>query len=165
MCFLYVGAAPSLSEWDSTSEASTSSTIHPCQTCPATSTQGNPPGRAARAAQMPRRWAARAADILTSAAASSSANARQAVGEEATACSTACDWRSTSTAPATEVAPNECRQVTWPHRRRECWPRGGWWSGVEEGLAVVAAEQEGEPVEVLLELVESVGGVAEVVGR
>jgi hypothetical protein len=30
---------------------------------------------------------------------------------------------------ARSQAQNECRQVLWPHRRRECWPRG-W------GLAV-----------------------------
>jgi hypothetical protein len=118
MCFLYVGAAPCLSEWDSTSEASTSSTIHPCHTCPATSTHGNPPARAASLVQIPRRCAARAVASLARAAASSSLKARHAVGEEATISSTTCDCCKTATAPATEVAPNPSATATsvstWP---------------------------------------------------
>ncbi len=46
------------------------------------------------------------------AAASSSSKARQTVGEDATVCSTARDWRSTSTAPPTEVAPNPSATAT-----------------------------------------------------
>src|SRR6266496_1157366 len=111
MCFLYVGAAPSLSECDSTRLASTSITIHPCQTCPATCTHGNPPGRSASLAHTVRRCVARAVAMRARDASSTSSRARHAVGADATVANIASDACSTSIAPATLAAPTAWRAL------------------------------------------------------